>query len=66
MPRPANPQRAEKGAAALQPYGLDRDPFDAITALLCDIRHYCAQVGIGFDAQAMASWEHYQADWKMF
>jgi len=64
MPRPANAERAQKGETVLKSYGLDRDPFDAIAALLCDVRHYCAQAGIGFDAQAMTSWELYQADWK--
>jgi hypothetical protein len=62
--RPANPERAERAEQALQPYGVRLDPFDAVVACLCDLRHYCAASGIGFDAQLRTADEHYQLDWK--
>lgn len=56
---PTNAQRAAKAARALAAYGLDDDPFTAITELLCDMRHYCDARRIAFADQDRAAVAHY-------
>jgi hypothetical protein len=52
-------ERAARAARVLKDYGLSADPMDAITNLLCDVRHFCESSRIGFEHQDMRANEHF-------
>ena len=56
---PSSTERAARAARVLKDYGLAADPMDAITNLLCDVRHFCESRRIGFEHQDMRANEHF-------
>jgi predicted RNase H-like HicB family nuclease len=61
---PTNLDRAEWAAAALRHFqcttGTDYD--DALTDLLCDLRHWCNREKVSFDSALNRAQEHYDAE----
>ena len=61
---PTNLDRAESAAAALRHFqcttGTDYD--DALSDLLCDLRHWCNREKVSFDSALKRAQEHYDAE----
>jgi hypothetical protein len=55
----SNAERAARAARALKDYGLNDDPFAAITDLLTDVRHFCDSRRIGFANQDRLANDHF-------